>query len=246
MALSVLAELAIPFRPGLVEHQRVMNPVSPIIELRQYTLHPSTRETLVRVFEEHFIEAQERYGMRILGQFRDLADPDRFVWVRDFPDMEARTRALEGFYSGPVWKEHSPVANATMIDHTNVLLLRPAGPELGFRFDPRLRPPPDAADIAGGVVVATISHLAVPASPAIVASLCEESGPATLLARLVTEPARNPVARLPVREDANVFVTFASYPSADAYEPPTATSSIVSHREHLLLEPTRRSFLRHR
>ncbi len=82
--------------------------------------------------------------MRILGQFRDLADPDRFVWVRDFPDMEARTRALEGFYSGPVWKEHSPVANATMIDHTNVLLLRPAGPELGFRFDPRLRPPPDA------------------------------------------------------------------------------------------------------
>ena len=78
------------------------------------------------------------------------------------------------------------------------------------------------------------------------ASLREGSGPATLLACLVTEPARNPVARLPVREDANVFVTFASYPSADAYEPPTATSSIVSHREHLLLEPTRRSFLRHR
>ena len=139
MALSVLAELAIPFRPGLVEHQRVMNPTSPIIELRQYTLHPSTRETLVRVFEEHFIEAQERYGMRILGQFRDLADPDRFVWVRDFPDMEARTRALEGFYSGPVWKEHSPVANATMIDHTNVLLLRPAGPETRVPLRPRTR-----------------------------------------------------------------------------------------------------------
>jgi hypothetical protein len=223
-----------------------MNPTSPIIELRQYTLHPSTRETLVRVFEEHFIEAQERYGMRILGQFRDLANPDRFVWVRDFPDMEARTRALEGFYSGPVWKEHSPVANATMIDHTNVLLLRPAGPEFGFRFDPGLRPPPDAADIAGGVVVATISHLAVPASPAIVASLCEENEPATLLARLVTEPARNPVARLPVREDVNVFVTFTSYPSANDYRPSTVTSSIVSHREHLLLEPTRRSFLRHR
>ena len=223
-----------------------MNLGCPIVELRQYTLHPSTRETLVRVFEEHFIEAQERYGMRILGQFRDLANPDRFVWVRDFPDMEARTQALEGFYSGPVWREHSPAANATMIDHTNVLLLRPAGPELGFRFDPRLRPPPDAAEAPGGVVVATIAHLAVPVSPAIVASLCEESGPAALLARLVTEPARNPVARLPVREDANVFVTFTSYPSADAYQPSTTTSSIVSHREHLLLEPTRRSFLRHR
>jgi hypothetical protein len=223
-----------------------MNRGGPIVELRQYTLHPNTRETLVRVFEEHFIEAQERYGMRILGQFRDLADPDRFVWIRDFPDMGARTQALEGFYSGPVWKEHSPVANATMIDHTNVLLLRPARPELGFRFDPGLRPPPGAAEIPGGVVAAAIFHLAVPASPAIVASLCEESAPGTLLARLVTEPARNPVARLPVREDANVFVTFTSHPSADAHRPSTATSSIVSHREHLLLEPTRRSFLRHR
>lgn len=223
-----------------------MNLCCPIVELRQYTLHPSTRETLVRVFEEHFIEAQERYGMRILGQFRDLADPDHFVWIRGFPDMEARTQALEGFYSGPVWKEHGPVANATMVDHTNVLLLTPAGPQLGFPFDPQLRPPPDAAETWGGVVVATISHLAVPASPAVVASLCEESEPATPLARLVTEPARNPVARLPVREDANVFVTFTTYPNADGYRPSTATSSIVSHQEHLLLEPTRRSFLRHR
>ena len=77
---------------------------SPIVELRQYTLHPGTRETLVRVFEEHFIEGQERYGMRIIGQFRDLGDPDRFVWIRGFPDMEARTRALEGFYGGSVWR----------------------------------------------------------------------------------------------------------------------------------------------
>ena len=96
MALSLLAELALPPRPGKIENHRVMTFGCPIIELRQYTLHPSTRETLVRVFEEHFIEAQERYGMRILGQFRDLANPDRFVWIRDFADMEARTRRSRG------------------------------------------------------------------------------------------------------------------------------------------------------
>jgi len=219
---------------------------SPIVELRQYTLHPGTRETLVRVFEEHFIEGQERYGMRIIGQFRDLGDPDRFVWIRDFSDMEARTRALEGFYSGPVWKEHEPVANTTMIDHTNVLLLKPAGPRAGFRFDPSLRPPPDTAESPGGVVVATIHHLTVPASPDVMASLLDEIEPATLLAQLITESARNPFARLPVREDANVFVTFTSYPSADAYRPSAISSPAVSRVEHLQLQPTRRSFLRHR
>lgn len=219
---------------------------SPIIELRQYTLHPGTRETLVRVFEEHFIEGQERYGMRIIGQFRDLGDSDRFVWIRGFSDMEARTRALEGFYSGPVWKEHEQVANTTMIDHTNVLLLRPAGPRAGFRFDPRLRPPPDAAESPGGVVVATIHHLTVPASPDVVASLLDEIEPATLLAQLITEPARNPFTRLPVREDANVFLTFTSYASADACRPSAVSSPAVSRVEHLRLQPTRRSFLRHR
>lgn len=218
----------------------------PILELRQYTLHPDARDALVRVFEEHFIEGQERYGMRILGQFRDLADPDRFVWLRAFPDMEARAQAIEGFYSGPVWKEHGPVANATMVDHTDVLLLKPAGPDLGLRFDPELRPTRGAAEAPGGVVLATIAHLAGPATPALVASLCAARAPGTLLGRLVTEPARNPVTRLPVREDANVFVTLTSHPSADATRPFPARSTLVSHEEHLRLQPTRRSFLRHR
>ena len=91
----------------------------PVVELRRYTLHPGARDTLVRLFDAHFVEGQERCGMRIIGQFRDLDDPDRFVWLRGFADMEARTRALEAFYGGPVWKEHGPAANATMVDHTD-------------------------------------------------------------------------------------------------------------------------------
>ncbi len=220
---------------------------SPVVELRQYTHHPGTRDTLVRVFEEHFIEEQERCGMRVIGQFRDLADPDRFVWIRGFADMEGRTRALEEFYTGAVWKEHRDEANATLIDHTNVLLLKPAGPGLGLRFDPRLRPPRNAVETPGGVVVATIVHLAVPVTVDVVASVARESedGHATLLARLVTEPARNGYPRLPVREDASVVVSLAAYPSVQDCDPPAITSSAVARVERLRLAPTRRSFLRY-
>jgi hypothetical protein len=223
-----------------------MNHACPVVELRQYTLHPGTREALVSVFEAHFIEGQEAYGMCILGQFRDLADPDRFVWLRGFADMETRARAIEGFYSGPVWKQHGPAANATMIDHTNVLLLKPARPGSGLRFDPRRRPPPDATETSGGVVIATILHLAVPASAAVIASLCDQAEPAARRAELVTEPARTPATRLPVREDANVLVRLTCHPSAGALPPvPTPPSSLVSRVEGLILEPTRRSFIRH-
>ena len=216
----------------------------PIVELRRYQLHPGARDALVRLFDEHFVEGQERCDMRVIGQFRDLDDPDRFVWLRGFADMEARTRALEAFYGGPVWKEHGPAANDTMVDHTDVLLLKPAPGTAGFRFDPRLRPEPESPAIAGGVVIATIDHLSGPAGPDAVAPPGDASGPA-VLAQLVTESARNGFPRLPVREDANVRVTFLSYATADAHRPSPTTAAGVQRREILRLQPTRRSYLRH-
>ena len=96
-----------------------------IVELRQYTLRPGRRDELIDLFERKFVDSQEAAGMTLIGQFRDLDDPDRFVWLRGFPDMESRNRALEAFYFGPVWQAHRGAANATMIDSDDVLLLRP-------------------------------------------------------------------------------------------------------------------------
>ena len=77
-------------------------PLSPIVELRRYDLVPGTRDTLIDIFDRRLIEGQEAEGMAIIGQFRDLDDPDSFVWLRGFADMETRRKALDGFYSGPV------------------------------------------------------------------------------------------------------------------------------------------------
>src|SRR3546814_8907243 len=53
-----------------------------VLELRQYTLRPHTRDTLIALFDSTFVESQEAVGMSVLGQFRDLDDPERFVWLR--------------------------------------------------------------------------------------------------------------------------------------------------------------------
>jgi hypothetical protein len=97
----------------------------PVVELRQYTLHPGQRDVLISLFDREFVESQEAVGMTVLGQFRDLDDPDRFVWLRGFDDMPHRAEALGRFYGGPIWKAHREQANATMIDSDDVLLLRP-------------------------------------------------------------------------------------------------------------------------
>lgn len=190
---------------------------SPIVELRQYTLRPGQRDVLIALFERAFIETQEAVGITVIGQFRDLEDPNRFVWLRGFSDMSTRRAALQAFYGGPVWQEHREVANATMIDSDNVLLLRPARPTSGFFLDPRDRPLPGAEEVPPGLVVATILPFEVPPEAdflnyfeSILAPILTESG-ASILASFVTEASMNTFPALPVREGEQVFVWFSGF-----------------------------------
>jgi len=79
---------------------------------------------LIDLFDREFIESQEAPGMPLFGQFRDLDDPDRFVWLRGFADMPSLATALGAFYDGPVWQAHREAADAAMLDSDDVLLLR--------------------------------------------------------------------------------------------------------------------------
>ncbi|PYL40754.1 MAG: NIPSNAP family protein, partial [Verrucomicrobia bacterium] len=111
----------------------------PIVEFRQYTLHRGKRDVLIDLFDREFIEPQEALGMKIIGQFRDVDNRNRFVWLRGFRDMASRAQALQDFYGGPVWKAHREAANATMVDSDNVLLLRPASPTSGLSLENKER-----------------------------------------------------------------------------------------------------------
>ena len=71
-----------------------------LIELRQYTLHPGQRDSLIELFEREFVETQEALGIAVIGQFRDLNRPDRFVWLRGFETIEARGQELAAFMMG--------------------------------------------------------------------------------------------------------------------------------------------------
>jgi hypothetical protein len=179
----------------------------PVIELRQYTLKPGQREVLIDLFDGYFVEAQEAAGMTVIGQFRDRERPDRFVWMRGFPDMAGRHRALDRFYNGPVWAAHGTAANDTMLDSDDVLLLKPARPDMAFRFDD---PPGPAVDGSRGVLVG-IHPLTEPASDALVSF--ERTVAPQLRARgivvkglFVSETAPNTFKRLPVREGQPVLV----------------------------------------
>ncbi|MDN3720176.1 NIPSNAP family protein [Roseibium salinum] len=183
-----------------------------VIELRRYRLQPGTRETLIKLFDREFIEPQEEAGMRVIAQFRDLDDPDCFVWLRGFEDMEKRRKALGTFYAGPVWARHKHEANGTMVNSDNVLLLRPASAQATLFPVRKTRPPRTAGGDRTGLVIATIAYLAPRKRGRFcrvffrqsVEPLLAETG-ATVLAALVPERSENTFPRLPVREGETVF-----------------------------------------
>jgi hypothetical protein len=238
----------------------------PLVEFRQYTLHPGRRDDLIGLFERELIEPQEAAGMALVGQFRDADDPDRFVWLRGFPDMQTRAEALGRFYCGPVWKEHSAEANATMIDSDNVLLLRPVGMRSGFPAATAPRPPTGHSVPPPSLVTATLCYRDRPFDQAFSAFFTSQVAPvmsrtgAAPLACLQSEHAENTFPALPVRTGENVFVWFSQFTDSAGLSAhrdalaryshwhttvrPALLAMLTGEPQQLTLAPTPRSLLR--
>jgi hypothetical protein len=231
---------------------------APIVELRQYTLHAGGREILIPLFEREFLETQAEVGIDVLGQFHDLDDANRFVWMRSFPDMEHRARALGAFYGGPAWAAGREAANATMIDSDNVLLLRPLSGAYGFDLS--------ATSPEPGLIVVEIHYLDPASLPDFARFFSVEMRPrmieagASPRATLISDGSPNSFPRLPVRERETVLVSVLAFPSLAAHEayraalaagpdwrakaPEALLPQFMRKPEVLRLRPTPRSRLR--
>jgi hypothetical protein len=120
--------------------------------------------------------------------------------------MAVRERALAAFYGGATWQAHKAVANATMVDSDNVLLLRPVAGDLA-----------QAAGSAGaggtGSLYTVHMHYLGDVDVAGFSAFFDaeimprlDSFGVVPVARFVTEKAANNFPRLPIRERASMYV----------------------------------------
>jgi quinol monooxygenase YgiN len=222
-----------------------------VVELRQYTFKPGGVDTVIELFERHFIAEQAKFGAHVLGYFRDVDDPDRFVWLRGFRDMAARKTALEGFYGCDVWNEHRDAVNEALIDDTDVLLLRPVVVHgMGASGSPASG---DSSDCQRPLS-ATIWPLARPIPAETLKSFGDEAAArfaasgATLIAVLETTSSTNNYPRLPIREGENVFVLLARLAgktsSVGQDMPPGVDIDLAGPAHTLRLAPAETSLIR--
>ena len=94
-----------------------------IVELRTYKTKPGKRAEFLETFRAKSIPAHREIGMKILGPFVSLEDPDTFFFMRGFPDLAAREPMKAKFYEGELWKRELEHILMPILDDYEVVLV---------------------------------------------------------------------------------------------------------------------------
>ena len=98
-----------------------------IIEMRTYRIKPGLRERFLEIFRTKSMPAHAEIGMKILGPFLAVDEPDVFFFMRGFPDLESREPMKAQFYEGALWKSELENVLMPMIEKYDVVLVEDAG-----------------------------------------------------------------------------------------------------------------------
>ena len=94
-----------------------------IIEMRTYKTRPGMRARFLEIFRTRSIPAHAQIGMKILGPFLSIEDPDTFFFMRGFPDLQSREPMKAKFYEGELWKRELENLLMPMIEKYDVVLV---------------------------------------------------------------------------------------------------------------------------
>lgn len=94
-----------------------------IVEMRTYKIVPGKRAEFLEIFRTKSVPAHAEIGMRILGPFLSLEDPDTFFFMRGFPDLASREPMKARFYEGELWKRELEHVLMPMIVTYQVVLV---------------------------------------------------------------------------------------------------------------------------
>ena len=103
-----------------------------VIEMRTYKLKPGMRDRFLEIFHTRSMPAHAEIGMKILGPFLSIDDPDAFFFMRGFPDLASREPMKAKFYEGQLWKSELEALLMPMIEKYDVALV--ADPEGKIRW----------------------------------------------------------------------------------------------------------------
>jgi hypothetical protein len=94
-----------------------------IVEMRTYKTKPGLRSRFLDIFGSRSVPAHAETGMKILGPFLSIEDPDTFFFMRGFPDAASREPMKAKFYEGRLWKGELENVLMPMLDRYEAVVV---------------------------------------------------------------------------------------------------------------------------
>jgi heme-degrading monooxygenase HmoA len=94
-----------------------------IIEMRTYKTKAGKRAEFLEIFRSRSVPAHAEIGMKIVGPFLSVEDPDVFFFMRGFPDLASREPMKAKFYEGALWKRELERVLMPMLERYEVVLV---------------------------------------------------------------------------------------------------------------------------
>ena len=93
------------------------------MEMRTYKTKPGQRSRFLEIFRSKSVPAHAEIGMKILGPFLSVEDPDTFFFMRGFPDLASREPMKAKFYDGELWKAELEQTLMPLLEKYDVVLV---------------------------------------------------------------------------------------------------------------------------
>jgi hypothetical protein len=94
--------------------------------MRTYRTKPGLRDEFLQIFLAKSVPAHLEIGMKILGPFPSLEDPDTFFFMRGFPDLASREPMKAQFYEGELWLRELKDVLLPMLEQYEVVIVEDA------------------------------------------------------------------------------------------------------------------------
>jgi hypothetical protein len=104
-----------------------------IIEMRTYKTKPGRRTQFLEIFLRKSMPAHADIGMKILGPFPSVEDPDTFFFMRGFPDLPSREPMKAKFYEGELWKNELENILMPMLEKYEVVVVEDSAGQVQWK-----------------------------------------------------------------------------------------------------------------
>jgi hypothetical protein len=94
-----------------------------VVEMRTYKLKPGKRQAFMDILRKRSMPEHDKIGMKIVGPWPSLEDPDLCFFMRFFPDLASRDGMKSQFYDGPLWNNELEAIVMPLIEKYDVVLV---------------------------------------------------------------------------------------------------------------------------